>query len=155
MSRLTIAVTGDFGPKRSHDKMEHWVRKNGGMFSKNINKTVTHLICSKEEYKKNSAMGILFKSRIMVGLLTSVNSAASQGDQEARNRELRLVRRLVDAEKTFERAGLSHGSSCQRNCSEEATKESQKRSEHSGRQYAILSSPFSSSLSTQKLTRLQ
>jgi len=70
MQRLTIAVTGDFGPKRSHEKMEHWVKKNGGTFSKDINKTVTHLVCSKEEYKKNSAMGIVSRSPVMVGSLT-------------------------------------------------------------------------------------
>lgn len=142
MSRLTIAVTGDFGPKRSHEKIEHWVRKNRGIFSKEINKTVTHLVCSKLEYKKNSAMGIVSQFPAIVGSLTSVNSAASQGDQEDRNRQLRLVRRLADAEETFKGAGLSHGSQRPRIRPEEAEKKGQKTSEHSRRQYGIFPPPY-------------
>lgn len=59
LQRLTIAVTGDFGSKRSHDKIKHWVEVNGGTFSKDITRSVTHLVCSKEDYKKNVPTGIL------------------------------------------------------------------------------------------------
>ena len=57
MQRFTIAVTGDFGHKRTHDKMRQWVQKNGGTWSKDINNNVTHLICSKEQFKRKTPMG--------------------------------------------------------------------------------------------------
>lgn len=49
---FTIAVTGDFGPQRSHEKMQQWVEANGGTFAFNITPEVTHLICSREHFKK-------------------------------------------------------------------------------------------------------
>ena len=58
MQRCTVAVTGDFGSARSHEKMKQWVEKNGGTFSKEITKSVTHLVCSKEEWKRKGPMGI-------------------------------------------------------------------------------------------------
>ena len=58
MQRFTIAVTGDFGPKRTHEKMRQWVEKNGGTFAKDVSKNVTHLVCSKDHYKRNTPMGI-------------------------------------------------------------------------------------------------
>ena len=58
MQGCTVAVTGDFGLARSHEKMKQWVDRNGGTFSKDITKSVTHLVCSKEEWKRNAPMGI-------------------------------------------------------------------------------------------------
>lgn len=58
LHRCTIAVTGHFGPKRSHEKIKQWVEANGGTFSRDVTKAVTHLVCSKEYYKGNTRMGI-------------------------------------------------------------------------------------------------
>ena len=55
---FTIAVTGDFGQNRSFEKMRQWIHVNGGTFSYEINPDVTHLICSKEHFKKSRGLGI-------------------------------------------------------------------------------------------------
>lgn len=54
-----IAVTGDFGPNRTTDKMKSWIQHHAGRFSNEISSNVTHLICSKEHFKKEVAMGML------------------------------------------------------------------------------------------------
>ncbi|KAL8783499.1 MAG: hypothetical protein Q9195_009369 [Heterodermia aff. obscurata] len=51
LKRFTIAVTGDFGHARTHEKMKQWTEHNGGEFSREISNEVTHLVCSKEHYK--------------------------------------------------------------------------------------------------------
>ena len=53
-----IVVTGDFGQDRSFEKMRQWIQINGGTFAYDINPSVTHLICSKEHYKRNKGLGI-------------------------------------------------------------------------------------------------
>ena len=58
MQRFTIAATGDFGHQRTHDKMRQWVEKNGGKWSKDVTEHVTHLVCSKEHFKKKTLMGL-------------------------------------------------------------------------------------------------
>ena len=58
LNRFTIAVTGDFGESRGHDKMKQWITRNGGKFTMDINSKVTHLICSKEHYRKAVLMGM-------------------------------------------------------------------------------------------------
>ena len=55
---FTIAVTGDFGESRGHDKMKQWIIRNGGKFTVDIGSKVTHLICSKEHYKRAVMMGM-------------------------------------------------------------------------------------------------
>lgn len=55
--RFTIAVTGDFGAARTHEKMKQWVETNGGTWATKIDSAVTHLICSKEHFTKSVAMG--------------------------------------------------------------------------------------------------
>lgn len=54
---FTIAVTGDFGETRTHDKMKQWIEANGGTFAPKISVEVTHLVCSKEHYKKSVTTG--------------------------------------------------------------------------------------------------
>ncbi|KAK4693793.1 hypothetical protein P7C71_g3669, partial [Lecanoromycetidae sp. Uapishka_2] len=54
--RLTIAVTGDFGASRGHEKMKQWIQVNGGRFATEVNDGVTHLICSKDHYREDVAM---------------------------------------------------------------------------------------------------
>ena len=58
LKRFSIAVTGDFGQQRSHEKLRQWIQVNGGTFAREINQDVTHLICSKEDYSKDVAMGM-------------------------------------------------------------------------------------------------
>ena len=59
LKQFTIAVTGDFGESRGHDKMKQWITRNGGKFTVDISPKVTHLICSKEHYKKAVTMGMI------------------------------------------------------------------------------------------------
>ena len=56
---FTIAVTGDFGHARTHEKMKQWTEHNGGEFSREITNKVTHLVCSKEHYKSAAPFGTL------------------------------------------------------------------------------------------------
>ena len=39
------------------DKIPQWIRANGGKYSKDINNEVTHLITTKEAYKRNVPIG--------------------------------------------------------------------------------------------------
>ena len=57
MKRFTIAVTGDFGEHRGFEKMRQWIQVNGATFSYDVSPIVTHLICSKEHFRKNVTMG--------------------------------------------------------------------------------------------------
>ena len=57
LKSLTIAVTGDFGEQRSVEQMRKWIYVNGGKFAYDVSAGVTHLVCSKEHFKKNVIMG--------------------------------------------------------------------------------------------------
>ena len=57
LKRLTIAVTGDFGEQRSVEQMRKWIHVNGGKFAYDVSAEVTHLVCSKEHFKKSVTMG--------------------------------------------------------------------------------------------------
>ena len=54
--KFTIALTGDFGSARSHEKMKDWIEVNGGTFAKQISSDVTHLVCSLDSWKKGSKL---------------------------------------------------------------------------------------------------
>ncbi|KAM0805679.1 hypothetical protein BDR22DRAFT_968894 [Usnea florida] len=56
LKRLTIAVTGDFGEQRSVEQMRRWIHVNGGTFAYDVSAEVTHLVCSKEHFKKSVTM---------------------------------------------------------------------------------------------------
>jgi len=55
--KFTIALTGEFGPGRSHEKMKDWIEANGGTFGRQINNDVTHLVCSLKDWKKRPKIG--------------------------------------------------------------------------------------------------
>ena len=57
LKSFVIAVTGDFGTDRSFEKIRQWIQVNGGVFSYDINAQVTHLVCSKEYFRKNRGLG--------------------------------------------------------------------------------------------------
>ena len=52
----TIALSGDFGKERSHEKIKQWIEANGGTFTTKIDTNVTHLVCSRAHFKKKVAM---------------------------------------------------------------------------------------------------
>lgn len=54
---LTIAATGDFGKERSHENIKRWVEKNGGQWAMKMSEDVTHLVCTKEDYRTKAPMG--------------------------------------------------------------------------------------------------
>ena len=58
LKRCTIAITGDFGEQRSTEQIRKWISVNGGVVAHEITPKVTHLVCSKEHFKKNVAMGM-------------------------------------------------------------------------------------------------
>ncbi len=58
MKKFIIAVTGDFGRKRSHPKIKYWIEHAGGRFATKVEFGVTHLVCSFNDYKKSVPMGM-------------------------------------------------------------------------------------------------
>lgn len=52
-----IAVSGDFGEERSHEKIKRWIEVNGGKYETSITDRTTHLICSKKHWKRRAKMG--------------------------------------------------------------------------------------------------
>lgn len=57
LKRFTIAISGYFGEQRSFEQMRRWIHANGGTVASDISSDVTHLVCSKEHFKNNVAMG--------------------------------------------------------------------------------------------------
>lgn len=64
LKRFTIAISGNFGEQRSVEKMRQWVHANGGTVASDISAEVTHLVCSKEHFKKDVAMGMTYSTRM-------------------------------------------------------------------------------------------
>ncbi|KAF2865165.1 hypothetical protein BDV95DRAFT_263607 [Massariosphaeria phaeospora] len=52
LKKLIITASGDVGPGRGNEQIRKWVDANGGKWVSKIQKGVTHLICSKENWKK-------------------------------------------------------------------------------------------------------
>ncbi|KAL8836343.1 MAG: hypothetical protein Q9170_002957 [Blastenia crenularia] len=57
LAGLTIAATGDFGSRRTHENLKRWIEKNGGQWATKISPEVTHLVCTKEDYLNKTPMG--------------------------------------------------------------------------------------------------
>ena len=55
---VRIAVTGDFGSGRSHEDMQRWTMNNGGTFSKEVDKAVTHLVSTFEDFEAKCCKGL-------------------------------------------------------------------------------------------------
>ncbi|KAI4141163.1 MAG: hypothetical protein L6R39_005483 [Caloplaca ligustica] len=56
LTGLSIAATGDFGARRTHETLRRWVEKNGGQWATKMSDQVTHLICTKEDYRSRAPM---------------------------------------------------------------------------------------------------
>ena len=54
---FTIAITGYFGEQRSMEQIRKWINVNGGTVCHDVSSEVTHLVCSKKDFKKDVAMG--------------------------------------------------------------------------------------------------
>jgi hypothetical protein len=57
---LTMSSAGTFisgGKTVSHEDFSRWIVEHGGNYEREVSCDTTHLICSIEEYKKNSAQG--------------------------------------------------------------------------------------------------
>ena len=59
LSKYTIVATGDFG-SHSYRDIKRWVESNGGTWATSVTAHTTHLICSKEHWKKQAPLGGLF-----------------------------------------------------------------------------------------------
>lgn len=72
----TIAVTGDFGLARPHEKMKQWIQAHGGTFMSQIDRRTTHLVCSKAHFKMSVATGtvhgpqIAYRTVILTDVMT-------------------------------------------------------------------------------------
>lgn len=103
LKRFTIAVTGDFGRARTHEKMKQWTEHNGGAFAREISNKVTHLVCSKEHYKQAAPFGTPPHPRAWCGLLMLIvfNSPPSQAYTIYQDRKLRLAGGQLDESSPF------------------------------------------------------
>ena len=55
--KVVLAATGDFGKDRSDQKIKQWVERQGGKYTSKIGPEVTHLVASKDHYKRSAKMG--------------------------------------------------------------------------------------------------
>lgn len=62
LKKLVITATGDVEPKC--DVLKRWVENNGGRWVSRMQKGVTHLICSKDNYKDGIEAGMSFLSYV-------------------------------------------------------------------------------------------
>ena len=60
--KVVLAATGDFGKDRSDQKIKQWVEHHGGTYSSKIGPDVTHLVASKNNYKRSAKMGMYIGS---------------------------------------------------------------------------------------------
>lgn len=72
LRHFTIAVTGDFGEQRPTEKIRQWIHCHGGTFAWEVSSKVTHLICSKEHYKKMVTMGVFLELYALRKLMSSI-----------------------------------------------------------------------------------
>lgn len=54
---LTIAVAGDLGGQWTDINIARWVGLREGRFTRAMDESVTHLVCSNEEFRRRSSMG--------------------------------------------------------------------------------------------------
>lgn len=73
-----IAVSGDFGEERSHEKIKRWIEVNGGKYESSITDRTTHLICSKSHWKRRAKMGT-YVVHLFVLLITWLASPDRNG----------------------------------------------------------------------------
>ena len=86
LKNVVLAATGDFGKDRSTQKIRQWVEHQGGTYTTKIGPEVTHLVASKDHYKRSAKMGMCF---VLVFICLSKNlvnwaitsSRASSEDQ--------------------------------------------------------------------------
>ncbi|KAJ9638812.1 hypothetical protein H2199_006672 [Coniosporium tulheliwenetii] len=52
LAKDIIALTGDFGKTSTHEAIKRWIQHHGGMFTTEIDQDTTHLICTKEHWKR-------------------------------------------------------------------------------------------------------
>lgn len=58
------------------EKIPQWIRANGGQFSRDVDARVTHLIATKEAFKQNAVLGIMFQ--LFLQTLKLINSIQSK-----------------------------------------------------------------------------
>lgn len=56
LKRIRVSVVGEV---KDAKKIPGWMRENGGAYSKEVSRNVTHLIASEEAYKANVPAGRL------------------------------------------------------------------------------------------------
>lgn len=98
---LIIAATGDFGPRRGHETLKRWIEKNGGQWATKICPEVTHLICTKEDYRSKAPM---VKQALKLRLFTIVTydwleDSLMKGYRLAPRGDYLVARAIKDAKK--------------------------------------------------------
>ncbi|KAF2262863.1 hypothetical protein CC78DRAFT_605294 [Lojkania enalia] len=55
LKSLTITAAGDLGSGKSNDQLKKWIDANDGKWVPKVQKGITHLVCSKEAWKKKTS----------------------------------------------------------------------------------------------------
>lgn len=55
---LIIAIAGDLGGQWTDANIQRWVTMRAGKFNQDMDGSVTHLVCSPEEFKKKGSRGM-------------------------------------------------------------------------------------------------
>jgi hypothetical protein len=58
LKNLVITAIGALGPSRGNEQLKRWVEANGGRWQPRVTKGITHVICSKDAWKKNIDAGM-------------------------------------------------------------------------------------------------
>ncbi|KAL9004042.1 MAG: hypothetical protein Q9188_003130 [Gyalolechia gomerana] len=101
LTGLIIAATGDFGPRRSHETLKRWTEENGGQWATKLCPEVTHLICTKEDYRSKAPM---VKQALRLKLFTIVTydwfeDSLMKGYRLAPRGDYLVARAIKDAKK--------------------------------------------------------
>ncbi len=78
LKKFTIAVTGEFGEPQNHKNLERWIEKNGGRFASCVDDSVTHLLCTWDEWKNKTPKGKL-SATVLVTLAGPNSSSDASG----------------------------------------------------------------------------
>ena len=135
LKKFTIAISGNFGEQRSIEQMKRWIQANGGTFAADISAEVTHLVCSKEHFKKSVATGMAYCSR-MERVLIQLSFVSPKGtqDQDRQNRLLGLVGGYFDEGTPCAGIRIPDGSSSQVCYRDKREKEGREEGEYQERQ---------------------
>ncbi|KAK0723083.1 hypothetical protein B0T26DRAFT_674697 [Lasiosphaeria miniovina] len=98
---LTVAMAGELGGQWTENNIARWVRLRDGAFSYQIDASVTHLLCSADEFKKRGArVKAALKKRLLPEAKFSLQSP--KRERERARRAARIAKGRAMAERAVD-----------------------------------------------------